>query len=127
VLAISATNDPSPHIRQRSKRMRVKTLAFDSYLVTPPEKGKAKRLVQFDMSEQGVVKVECVKQDDTGEVCEANVFSKHCSHVEAAIRRLSENIKKEQVRQEAAKTELKRSKKLSREIKKHPTQKRLDI
>lgn len=94
MLAIQSTNDPSPHVRRRAKTMKVKTLAFDSYLVTPKEPGKATRLVQFDMSDAGVVKVECVKQDGTGEVCEANVYSKPCSHVEAAIRRLMKNVAK---------------------------------
>lgn len=94
MIALATTNDPSPHIRRRARTMKVKTLAFDSYLVTPREEGKATRLVQFDMSDTGVVKVECVKQDETGELCEANSYSIHCSHIEAALRRLTANIKK---------------------------------
>lgn len=124
MLAISSTNDPSPHIASRAKRCRVKTLGFGSYVVTPPEKGKAKRLVHFDVSEAGVVKIECVDRD-TGEVCPANSFSKPCSHVEAAIRRLEKNIAKEEARQVEAKKDLKRSKVISKEVKKHPTQRRL--
>ena len=126
MIALTTTNEPSPHIRARGRKCRVKTLAFDSYLVTPPETGKLKRLVHFYISDQGVVRIECVAPE-TGEVCEANSFSKHCSHAEAAIRRLEKNIQKEQIKQQAAKTELKRSRKLSREIKKHPTQKRLKM
>lgn len=117
MIPISSANDPSPHIRQRSRTMRVKTLAFDSYIVTPREEGKVPRLVQFDMSDQGVVKVECVKQDGTGEVCEANAYSKPCSHVEAAIRRLSQNIAKEEAK-------LNRSKAVRKAIKRN-TSKRL--
>lgn len=124
MLALSSTNEPSPHIRNRAKRCRVKTLGFDSYIVTPPEEGKAKRLVHFDVSNAGVVKIECVDRE-TGEVCPANSFSHHCSHVEAAIRRLQQNVAKEETRQSKAKTELKRSKTISREVKKHPAQKRL--
>lgn len=122
MIALSQSNDPSPHVRRRGRACRVKTLAFDSYLVTPPETGKAQRLVHFDLSAQGVVKVECVDRE-SGTVCEANSFSRHCSHVEAAIRRLERNIKKEQARQDNA--NLKRSKMLSREIKKHPAQRTL--
>lgn len=122
MLALSATNDPSPHIRRRARTMRVKTLAFDSYLVTPREPGKAKRLVQFDLSDAGVVKVECVKQNEAGELCEANAFSKPCAHVEAAIRRLTANIKKLSDPKKPAE----RSKRVRRAIK-QTTSKRLNF
>lgn len=101
--------------------MRVKTLAFDSYLVTPREPDKPKRLVQFDMSNQGVVKVECVAEG-VGELCPANSFSKHCSHVEAAIRRLTANIKKLSDPQKP----IERSKRVRRAIK-QTTSKRLNF
>lgn len=119
MIALQQTNEPSPHIKQRARTMRVRTIAFDSYVVTPREEGKAKRLVQFDMSNQGVVRVECVKQDGTGELCEANSFSKHCAHVEAAIRRLTANIKK-------LSEPMERSKRVRRAIK-QTTSKRLNF
>ena len=121
LISISQTNEPSLHICRRARAMWVKTLAFDSYVITPRETGKTKRLVQFDISEQGVVKIECVAVG-TGEVCPANSYSHHCSHVEAAIRRLERNIAKEHARQQEAGTELKRSRKLSKGVKKHPKQ-----
>ena len=124
MIPISTTNDPSPHVRRRSRTMKVKTLAYDSYEVTPCEEGKAKRLVQFDLSEQGVVKVECVKLDGTGEVCEANSYSKHCAHVEAAVHRLSQNIKQEETRLADSKKQIDRSKKVKKAIKQN-TSKRL--
>jgi len=102
----------------------VKTLAFDSYIVTPPEPGKLKRLVHFDVSDTGIVKVECVAPE-TGEVCEANSFSKMCSHVQAATLRLEQNIRREENRQTKAETDLKRSKRIAREVKKHPSQRNL--
>jgi len=118
MIPLQRTSDPSPHVRRRSKTMRVKTLAFDSYEVSPREPGKDKRLVQFDMSDTGVVKIECVKIG-IGEVCEANTFNRHCSHVEAALRRLTQNIKREEKK-------LDRSKKVRRAIKQN-TSKRLPI
>lgn len=124
MIAATAINEPSPHVKSRGRKMRVKTLAFDSYLVTPPEPGKLKRLVHFDVSEAGVVKIECVAPE-TGEVCEANNFSKMCSHVESAVRRLEQNIKREEKRQAKEQTKLKRSRLISREVKKHPSQRNL--
>lgn len=124
MIASTAINDPSPHVKSRGRKCRVKTLAFDTYLVTPPETGKLKRTVHFDVSNQGVVRIECVAME-TGEVCEANAFSRMCSHVEAATRRLEQNIKREQARQNKAHKDLQRSKLISREVKKHPSQKEL--
>lgn len=124
MIAAQTINDPSPHVKSRGRRCRVKTLAFDSYLVTPPEQGKLKRLVHFDVSEQGVVKIECVSPD-TGEVCEANSYSRLCAHVEAAVRRLEQNIHQEEARQKRAKSDLKRSKLITKEVKKRPSQKSL--
>jgi hypothetical protein len=124
MIAATALNDLSPHVKRRGRACRVKTLGWDSYLVTPPETGKLKRLVHFDVSEQGVVKIECVSPD-TGEVCEANSFSKICSHVQAAALRLERNIKREEGHQAKARQGLKRSKVISKEVKKHPIQRRL--
>lgn len=125
MISTTAINDPSPHVKSRGRKCRVKTLAFDSYLVTPPEKGKLKRLVHFDVSNQGVVKIECVAIE-TGEVCEANSFSKMCSHVEAASRRLERNIKREEVRHAKAQSDLERSKLVSKAVKKHPSQRNIN-
>lgn len=124
MIASTTLNDPSPHVKSRGRKCRVKTLAFDTYLVTPPEPGKLKRTVHFDVSNQGVVKIECVAME-TGEVCEANGFGKMCAHVQAATLRLEQNIKREQIRQDKASKELKRSKLISREVKRHPSQKEL--
>lgn len=125
MIAATAINEPSPHVRRRGRACKVKTVAFDSYEVTPPEQGKAKRFVHFDVSEDtGAVKIECVDRS-TGEVCEANSFSRMCSHVQAAVLRLERNIKREQSRQDAAQKQLKRSKLISSEVKKHPSQRSL--
>lgn len=124
MIAATAINEPSPHVRRRGRACRVKTLDYDSYVVTPPEPGKDKRAVHFDVSEVGVVKIECVSMV-TGEVCPANSFSKHCSHVEAAVRRLERNIKREEKRQAKEQKDLKRSKLISSEVKKHPSQRNL--
>lgn len=124
MIATITLNDPSPHVKARGRKCKVKTLAFDSYIVTPPEEGKLKRLVHFDVSDAGTVKIECVAPE-TGEVCEANAFGKMCSHVQAAALRLERNIKREQARQNKANKELKRSKLISKEVKKHPSQKEL--
>lgn len=124
MISTTAINDPSDYIKTRGRQCRVKTLAFDSYLVTPPEKGKLKRLVHFDVSKQGVVKIECVAIE-TGEVCEANSFSMLCSHVQAAATRLERNIKREEARQSKSQSSLERSKLVSREVKKHPSQRNL--
>lgn len=124
MIAVTALNELSPHVKRRGRACRVKTLAWDSYIVTPPEQGKLKRLVHFDVSDAGAVKIECVAPE-TGEVCEANAFSKVCSHVQAAALRLERNIKREQTRQDKAKKELKRSRLIAREVKKHPIQRGL--
>lgn len=121
MIPLTVTNNPSPHIRHRAKTMRVRALAFDSYLVTPREPDKPRRLVQFDMSNQGVVKVECVAEK-VGELCPANAYGKPCSHVEAAIRRLTANIKK----LSDPKKPVERSKRVRRAIK-QTTSKRLNF
>jgi len=37
MIGITTTNDPTPHVKARGRQCKVKTLAFDSYIVTPPE------------------------------------------------------------------------------------------
>jgi hypothetical protein len=91
----TSTNDPSPHVRQRALKCRVRTLSPFTYAVTPPEKGKAVRLVVFDYDQKSsVVRIDCFDRD-TSECCPANAFSKPCAHVEAAVRRLLTNAKRQ--------------------------------
>ncbi len=124
MIAAQKLNQPSAHVKRRARACKVKTLGFDSYLVTPPEQGKLKRLVHFDVSEVGVVKIECVAVE-TGEVCEANTYSQLCSHVQAAVLRLEQNIRKEEARQSQSQSTVDRSKRVSKAVKEHPSQKRL--
>jgi hypothetical protein len=94
MISAQQSNSPSPHVLRRAKRMHVRTLSPFTYLVIP-EPGKAVRVVTLDRSDTGVIKIECVDRE-TGEVCPANSFSKHCAHVEAALRRLLINAKKQE-------------------------------
>jgi hypothetical protein len=84
---------PSNHVRARAKLMHVRTLSPFTYLVIP-EPGKVPRIVHFDAcQDSGVVRIECYDRE-TGESCPANKFSLHCSHCEAAIKRLLANAKR---------------------------------
>lgn len=52
------------------------------------------RLVVFDYDQETeTVRIECFARE-TGEVCEANGFSRPCAHVNAAIHRLLANAKR---------------------------------
>jgi len=95
MIGISTTNHPSDHIQQRAKKMKVRTLTPFTYLVTPREPGKARRVVHLDKADGETIKIECCDYD-TGEVCPANSYSLHCSHVEAALKRLMANIKRKE-------------------------------
>jgi hypothetical protein len=73
--------------------MWVRTLAPDSYIVKPREKGKARRAVRLLQSSGGVY-IEC-SDAITGKPCLANVTGKHCAHVNAALNRLLVNVKRQ--------------------------------
>lgn len=93
MIHLSQTNEPTPHVRERSKNMWTRTVAPDEYLVKPKEKGKARRVVKLLKNSSGVY-IEC-KDKNTGEPCPANSYGRHCSHAEAAINRLLINTKRE--------------------------------
>lgn len=95
MIAATQANEPSPHIKRRSRLMSVKTLSPFTYLITPKEAGKARRVVHLDRTDAGVIKIECCDKD-TGDVCPANNFGMLCSHVEAALRRLLVNAKRQE-------------------------------
>lgn len=93
MIHLSQTQNPSEHVRNRAKNMWVKTVAPDSYIVKPKEKGKARRVVSLLQDSRGI-RIECVDKA-TGDPCPANAFGMSCSHVEAALNRLLINIKRE--------------------------------
>lgn len=93
MIHLNDTNKVSQHVRNRSLKMWVKTLAPDHYIVKPREKGKARRAVRLLQSSAGVY-IEC-SDAVTGKPCQANVTGKHCSHAEAAINRLLINVKRQ--------------------------------
>jgi hypothetical protein len=93
MIHLEQSNNPSEHVRQRSKKMWVRTMAPDFYLVKPKEKGKARRAVRLLQSSAGV-HIECVDRI-TGDACPANLHGKLCSHAEAAINRLLTNVKRQ--------------------------------
>lgn len=86
MIHLTRTASPSDHVKLRARLMRVEPLAHDLYIVTP-EPGKAERMVHIDVSSEGEINIECV-DNVSGEVCLANNYGKHCSHVEAAIQLL---------------------------------------
>lgn len=93
MISVAQSDKPSSHVRQRAKKMKVRTLSPFSYLVIP-EPGKVPRIVHFDLcQETSVVRIECYNRE-TGEGCEANTYSRLCSHVHAAIVRLLANAKR---------------------------------
>ncbi len=94
MIEAKSTNEASEHVKKRAKTMRVRTLSPFSYLVIPTEKGKVVRVVHLDYDQDTkVVRIGCSAWD-SGESCLANSYSMHCSHVEAAIRRLLINAKR---------------------------------
>ena len=94
MISAQQIDQPTEHVRERARKCKVKTLTPWSFAVTPPEKGKLVRLVHFDYDQEtGVVRIECFARE-TGEVCEANNFSRPCAHVFAASTRLLANAKR---------------------------------
>lgn len=90
MITVARTNDPSPHIQKRAKKMRVRTLSPFTYLVIP-EPGHQPKIVHLDCDQEtGVFKIECYDRE-TGEGCGANTFGLHCSHVERALQQLVRN------------------------------------
>lgn len=94
MISAQQANDPSPHVLSRARRFHVRTLSPFTYLIIP-EPGRAVRVVTLDRSDEGVIKIECVDRE-SGDVCPANSFSHTCSHVEAALRRLLINAKRQE-------------------------------
>jgi hypothetical protein len=93
MIHLNQTAEPSPYIRERAKKMWTRTLAPDTFIVKPREKGKARRVVKLMHNSSGVF-IECVDKI-TNEPCKANQFGMHCSHAEAALNRLLINVKRE--------------------------------
>lgn len=96
-IELSQTNDPSPHVRARAKKMYVRSLAPDKFIVTPKAPDKARRVVNISVTTAKRIRIECFDKD-TGEVCPANAYGLHCSHAEAALKRLHANIKRNETR-----------------------------
>lgn len=97
MIGLKETQEPSEHIRNRSKSMFVKTIGYGEFRVTPRELGKVKRIVTFHLSARGV-SISC-QEEDSGDDCPANGFRRHCSHVEAAIKRLLANEKRRKTKE----------------------------
>lgn len=108
MIYLESINNPSKHVRERSKKMWTKTLNPNAYLVRPKAGGKAKRIVTIAPRENGRVAIECYDKD-TGDPCPANRYKLLCAHANAAINRLLTNVKRESNRkhkqQEAAQQE----------------------
>lgn len=95
MIAVSDANNPSPHVKKRAAKMKVRMMSPFCYLVTPGEPGKAKRIVNFLYSpDSDKVVIDCCDTD--GECCPANSFKLLCGHAEAAIRRLLANAKRQE-------------------------------
>lgn len=101
MISLNQTLEPSEHIRERAKRMWTRTIAPDTFVVKPKEKGKVRRVVRFIRTAAGV-RIEC-RDQRTGESCPANAFKNHCSHIEAAIHRLLINSKRQANREAKSK------------------------
>ncbi len=99
MIGIPNTNNPSEHIQKRAKAMKVRTLTPFTYRVTN-EKDQI-RVVHLDKADGDTFKIECY-DPETGESCPANQYSLHCSHVEAALRRLLANAKRQETREKKA-------------------------
>jgi len=93
MIGIATTNDPSLHVQQRAKKMKVRTLTPFTYQITN-EKGQL-RVVHLDKAEGDTFKIECY-EPESGESCPANQFSMTCAHVEAALRRLLAKAKRQE-------------------------------
>lgn len=93
MISLQQTLKPSPHIRERSRRMFVRTATPETFIVTPKDKEKVRRLVRFTVTSGRSIKIECMDRDSL-EPCPANAFGSMCSHVNAAIRQLHANIKR---------------------------------
>ena len=99
MIGIATTNNPSERVVTRAKKMRVKTLTPFTYQVTN-EEGKV-RVVHLDKADGDTFKIECY-EPESGESCPANQFSMTCAHVEAALRRLLANAKRQETRDKKA-------------------------
>lgn len=93
MISLRQTESPSEHVKTRSKKMFVRSVAPNKFVVTPKKRGKARRIVNIAVTEAGTIRIECVDKD-TGEICPANLYGLHCSHIEAALNRLHANIKR---------------------------------
>lgn len=102
MIHLNQTAEPSPHIKERAKRMWTRTIAPDTFIVKPKEKGKARRVVRLLQSSAGI-HIECIDKA-TGEVCPANSYGRHCGHAEAALNRLLINVKRQANRELREKT-----------------------
>lgn len=105
MIGLNATLNPSEHVRSRAKNCWVRTVAPDRFIVKPKEKGKARRVVSFIKTQQGI-KIEC-RDLRTGELCPANSFRRACGHVEASINRLLANNKRRENRERKERAEAK--------------------
>jgi hypothetical protein len=99
MIGIATTNNPSDHVQKRAKHMKVKTLTPFTYRVTQSEPDKPTRVVHLDKADGDTFKIECY-DPDTGESCPANQYGLHCSHCEAALRRLLANAKRQETREQ---------------------------
>ena len=90
---ISQTSQVSEHVKTRSKKMWVRSVRPDLYIVKPKEKGKARRTVRILQSSAGI-HIECTDKV-TGKVCPANSYGMTCGHVMAVISRILINVKRE--------------------------------
>jgi hypothetical protein len=86
MISTARTNNPSAYVKARAATMAVKQIGPTAFRVTPSEKGKRPKVVQFLMG-VGDMAIECYDARSKKD-CPANSCARHCSHVEAAIGQL---------------------------------------
>lgn len=90
MIRTSASNKITHHVKKRSATMKVERLGPTKFRVTPAEKGKAIRIVEFLFAgDEGIpeARIDCF-ETGTLKSCKANICGKMCSHTFAAIEML---------------------------------------
>ena len=80
------------HVKNRSATMKCERLGPTRFRVTPAEKGKQVRIVEFFLAGfegETEARIDCY-EEDTLKSCKANICQRMCSHVNAAVSLLLE-------------------------------------
>src|SRR5260370_1081070 len=90
MIRVSKASKITHHVKKRSATMTVERLGPTKFRVTPSEKGKVVRVVDFLFArDEGIpeARIDCY-QEGTLKSCDANIHDRMCSHAFSAIKML---------------------------------------